>query len=159
MYKNVDDAFPLYIQGWQGNVSGSARGSAIPDVGNLEAKLNATYATKIQGLLFAIDELSQTVVINFRAIYLAFQTDPCSNGDFFVRQVAKLVSEQQQISRWRIQVGGLIELARNRPDETERILTIFKEIAGGVGGAPAVEAIRLEIVEAREIAGRWSDKS
>ena len=156
VYRDVNEAFPLYIHGWQGDLSANASGSAkAVGVEDLKSEIKGAYATKIHGLLFAIDEHTQSLMINFRNVYIAFTTDPCKNGDFLLRQVEKLVAEQQRISRWRIQVRTLIELAKNQPNETMQILTIFKEIAGDIGGAPAIEAAALEIAEARQLAEEW----
>jgi hypothetical protein len=159
VYRNVDDAFPLFIPGWQGDLSVGGSGSAkTAGIDELKAEAKGAYTTKIQGLLFAIDDLTQTVMLNFRTVYLTFATDPCTNGDFLQRQIEKLVAEQQRISRLRIQVRALIELAKNQPNETVQILTIFKEVAGNLGGGVAVEATKVEIVEARQLADRWSDQ-
>src|SRR5262245_24437315 len=114
VYRNVDDAFPLFIPGWQGDLSAGASGSAkTAGVDDLKTEIKGSYATKIQGLLFAIDDLTQTIMLNFRSVYVAFATDPCTNGAFFQRQVETLVAEQQRISRLRIQVRTLIELVKN----------------------------------------------
>ena len=53
---------------------------------------------------------------------------------------------------------ALIELAKNQPDETVQILTVFKEVAGNIGGGVIVEAAKLEIVEARQLADKWSNQ-
>jgi hypothetical protein len=158
VYRDVDDAFPLFIPGWQGDLSAGGSGSAqAVGIDELKGEARASYTSKIQGLLFAIDDLTQTVMINFRTVYVTFATDPCSNGGFLQRQVEKLVAEQQRISRLRIQVRALIELAKNQPNETVQILTIFKDVAGNLGGTFAVEAVKVEIAEARQLADRWSE--
>ena len=159
VYRNLDDAFPLFIPGWQGDLSATASGSAKSmGVEKIKTEIKGKYATKIQGLLFALDDLTQTIMINFRSIYVAFATDPCTNGAFFQRQVEKLVAEQQRISRLRIQVRALIELAKNQPTATVEILTMFKEVSGGIGGNVVLQAAEIEIVEARELADKWSNQ-
>jgi hypothetical protein len=156
VYRNVEDVYPLSIKEWQASLSGGAGASSMPGLGKIASQLKAGYATKVKGLLFEIDEHTKAIMINFRGVYLAFQTDPCSNQAFFLRHVEKIVSEEQQISRWQVQVRALIELARSRPDDVEQFLAVFKEIAGSVGGAPAVEAASIEIAEARQLADGWS---
>jgi hypothetical protein len=157
VYRNVDHAFPLFIPGWQGDASASAGGAAkAAGVEELKGEVKATYETKIQGLFFALDELTQTIMINFRGVYLTFVSDPCANGAFLQRQVEKLVTEQQRISRLRIQVRTLIELVKSQPNETIQILTMFKEVAGNLGGNPSLEATTIEIAEARQLAEKWS---
>jgi hypothetical protein len=159
VYRDVNDAFPLFISGWQGDLSAGVTGSAkAAGIEELKGEMKGTYATKIQGLLFAIDDLTQTIMINFRSIYVTFASDPCSNGAFLQRQVEKLVAEQQRISRLRIQVRTLVELAKNQPKETVQILTMFKEVAGNIGGSVTAEAAVIEIVEARQLADKWSQQ-
>ncbi|HSG38916.1 MAG TPA: hypothetical protein VLE27_04695, partial [Thermoanaerobaculia bacterium] len=65
LHRNVDDAFPLFIPGWQGNVDAELKAlEAIP------ARLRAKYETKIQGLLYRLDELNQSLMMNFRGAYV-----------------------------------------------------------------------------------------
>ena len=151
VYRNVDDAFPLYIKGWQGDLSATASGLAAAD-----GEIKGAYSSKIQGLLFGLDELTQTVMINFRSVYMVFISDPCSNSFFLQREVEKLVAEQQRLSRLRIQVRALLELARNQPSDTVSILSLFKELAGSIGGPVLAEAVQLEITEARRLVDDWS---
>src|SRR5687768_16666040 len=85
VYRDVDTAFPLYIKGWEGNMSADASA-----VGTGSGAVKGAYATKIQGLLFGLDELTQTVMINFRNVYMVYESDPCSQSGFLAREVEKL---------------------------------------------------------------------
>ena len=124
----------------------------------LTGELQAQYASRVQGLLFGLDELNQSLMLSFRSIYMVYESDPCSNGGFFQRGMERLVAEQQRISLLRIQVRALIELAKNHPGETQRILAVFREVAGSIGGHPAVEAAVMEIQEERKLAQEWSNR-
>ena len=61
IYRNIDDAFPLYIPGWEGKAS-----SSIEGIESVKANLNADYTTKIQGLIFSLDEFNNGIMIDFR---------------------------------------------------------------------------------------------
>jgi hypothetical protein len=152
VYRDVDAAFPLYIKGWEGNMSAS--GSVVTSG---SAELKGAYASKIQGLLFGLDELTQTVMINFRSVYMVYKSDPCTQAGFMAREVEKLVAEQQRLSRLRIQVRALLELAKNRPTDTVAILSLFKDLAGSIGGPAVADAARIEIAEARRLVDKWSE--
>jgi hypothetical protein len=151
VYRDVDAAFPLYIKGWEGSLSAAGSAFATGD-----GELKGVYASKIQGLLFGLDELTQTVMINFRSVYMVYASDPCSQSGFLAREVEKLVAEQQRLSRLRIQVRALLELAKNQPTDTVAILTLFKDLAGSIGGPAVAHAAQLEITEARLLADKWS---
>ncbi len=135
VYRNIDDAFPLFIPGWQGDVTaGAGASAAAAGLGDVKAEVKGAYASKVQAVVFAIDELTQTVMINFRSVYLAFATDPCANSDFLRREIEKLVAEQQRIARLRIQAKALIELARAQPDQTVEILWRYRRQRRSRGG-------------------------
>lgn len=151
VYRNVNDAFPLSIDGWKGDLAAEAKG-----VAGEAAKIKGAYATKVQGLLFGLDELTQTLVLNYRSVYMVYVSDPCGNAGFFQREVQKLVAEQQRIARLRIQVRTLIEIAKVKTVDAGAFLDLFRELAGGVGGSSIPAAVEAEILEARQIADRWA---
>jgi hypothetical protein len=61
VYKNVDDAFPLFIPGWNGNVE-----SNLETIKGAQINIKAEYAAKIQGVLYSLDELNQSLMISIR---------------------------------------------------------------------------------------------
>ena len=157
VHRNVDAAFPLFIKGWKGQLKGEGGVSADSlGIEGLKGKVEGKYASHIDGLLYSINELNQSCMINFRTVYLTFASDPCGNAQFLRRQVEKIIAQQDRLTHLGIRVRALIELVRNRPNDTPQILEMFKEIAGNVGGPPALEAIAMEIEESRQIADDWS---
>jgi hypothetical protein len=77
IYRNIDDAFPLYIPGWKGDVRAD-----IKAMEQATANVAAAYETKIQGLLYSLDDRNQSLM-TFRTVYLAYIADPCSQTGFF----------------------------------------------------------------------------
>ena len=150
VYRNVDHAFPLYIPGWQGDLKGEASG-----LQEIKGTLAAGYATKIQGLLFGLDDLNQGLMIHFRSVYLVYASDPCGNAAFLQREVEKLLGEQQRLIRLRMQIRALVELAKGLPQPTESIFQLFQEIAIGIGGPVLADVARQAIEENRAIAVKW----
>jgi hypothetical protein len=145
IYKNIDKAFPLHIPGWDGKINAS-----IEAIKGSPANLAAEYQSKIQGLLFSLDELNQNLMLEFRTVYISFQSNPCKNSDSFERQVEKMIHEQTRLTQLRIQIRGLTELAEMHPDNREQIIHIFKNIVHQIGGKEIAEAASEEISEARE---------
>jgi len=160
VYRTIDDACPLYIQGIQ-RESSAKGGAAVKSAGvNLHGEAKKKYGSKIEALIFGIDELTQTVMINFRSVYLVFSADPCNNNSFLLRQVEMLVAEQQRVASLRIQASTLIALVQAQPGNAVAILKQFKQLAVGIGGDLALEVVKEEakeeIAEARQLADRWS---
>jgi len=162
VYRSVDDACPLYIPGVQREVSAKGSGTARSVGLNLQGEAKKKYARKIEALIFGIDELTQTVMINFRSIYLAFSSDPCNNNSFFLRQVEMLVGEQQRIAKLRIQASTLISLVQAQPGNVVEIMGLFKQLAISIGGNLGAEAVKeeakQEINQARQLADEWAGK-
>jgi hypothetical protein len=106
VYKNIDDAFPLFLPGWQAAVSSEV---TVPNVG--AGSVRAEYADKIQGLLYGLDELNQSLMMKFRGVYVAYQSDPCANGGNFQRQIEGLLDGQHKLTVVKTQIQALIRLA------------------------------------------------
>ncbi len=78
--------------------------------------------------------------MNFRSVYVAYQNDPCGSTEFFQRQIEKLLDRQDKLSVIRIQVQGLIELAKRQPNEGEKLIALFKDIVDSLRGPVVGEA-------------------
>jgi hypothetical protein len=147
VYRNVDDAFPFYIKGWEGQLDAKMQGAP--------ARVSAKYKSQVEGLLYGLDELNRGVIFDFRAAYIAYTGDPCGNGEFFQRQVDKIIHEQQRLRRLKVQIQGLISLAETHPNNPEKVFPAFQQIADQLGGLAPPAATTLEIAEVRKIMEKW----
>ena len=147
VYRNIDKAFPLYIQGWQADLAGNVK---LPEIAN--AELRAKYESPIQGLLYGLDELNHGLMITFRAAYMAYKTDACHMADFFARQVEKLLEEQARLRSFRVQIDGLIALAKTCPERSEKFLDIFTDLVQRMGSSGLPDASVFQIASARKAA-------
>jgi hypothetical protein len=150
IYRNVDDAFPLYVKA--PTVAGGL--DAGPGAGSL-GNVKAEYRSTVQAVLYNLDELNQTLMIEFRAIYLAYQTDPCGQASAFSRQVERIIDDVQQQTNWRMKARALIELASSDAADKEQIMGIFNELVGGLDGRAAAPVAREEVTAARADTDRW----
>ena len=150
VHRCVDDAFPLFIPGWEGKMNGN-----LEDLKGSPVNLAAEYTTKIKGLLFSLDDLNQSLMMAFRSSYIAFQTDPCSSDGFFKRQVGKIIDEQHRLTKLRVQIRGLISLAEMNNNNPEKVWPIYQQIVDQIGGSSVKAAASLEIAESRKIADEW----
>jgi hypothetical protein len=119
--------------------------------------MKGEYVTAIHGLLFSLDELNQGLMMTFRAAYIVYQNDPCSHSDFFEREIAKLLDEQRQLRALKVQIDGLIELARLQPQNTGEFANVLSNVVDRMGSLmlPQVTADRVE--EAKRIAREMAE--
>lgn len=144
VYKNINDACPLFIPGWKTDVAADLKG--IPE---LSGQAKVKYESQIHGLLFNLNEQNQSLMMSFRTVYLAFATNPCGNDAFFQRELEKLLDEQRRISALKIQIAALIQLVSASPNDTAQLTKIFSDIASRTGGVAIASAASLEIAETR----------
>jgi hypothetical protein len=150
VYKDIDKAFPLYVPGLKANI-----GASIEAIKGAPVNLNADYETKIQGLLYSLDELNQSLMMTFRAIYVSYQSDPCKNSDSLYRQVEKIIDEHNRQTALRIKIRGLIEIAEMHPENPEKVIIVYQDIVHQLGGPSVSVAASLQIKESRSQAKRW----
>jgi len=150
IHKNLDEAFPLSVKDKKGTTNVDI---AAQKLGS--AKLKTEYETKIRGLLFSINEQNQSLMINFRFAYAAFQADPCNNNGFITRQAEHFSQGQQRLMELKTQITGLITLAESYPNNPERVLPLYNEIVGKIGGYAAVTATVAAIKEGEQDAKKW----
>ena len=149
VYRNVDDAFPFFLPGWKAKIEGNVKVPVTAQGG-----LKGEYEKKIQGLLFGLDDLNQGLMMTFRGAYVAFQTDPCSGYDFLMRAVSDVLREQQRLLKIRLQIDGLISLAKTSKDAAA-LVPLYKSIVDQVGGPAIADAAVIEIHELAEDAKNW----
>ncbi len=150
IYKNIDHAFPLSIKDQKGTIDGELSLEQVKT-----GKLKAEYESKITGLLFNINEQNQSLMINFRFAYAAFQADPCGNNGFITRQSEHFSFGQQRLMELKTQISGLITLAESYPNNPEKVLPIYYDIVGKIGNNSGVAATVVAIAENRELANKW----
>ncbi len=145
VYKDVNEAFPLFIEGWEGKVAAKVKAENLG-----EGEINSEYASKIHGLLYALDELNQGLMMTFRAVYVTYSTDPCGNSQFFQREVSKLLDEQRRLRALKIQIDGLIIMTKNQPNNFDQLTKIFSDLVQRLGVYPGQEVTVAEIRKAED---------
>jgi hypothetical protein len=153
VYKNIDNAFPLYIGGWKGDFE-----SEVKALEKVDAKVKGGYESKIQGLLYSLDERNRSLMMSFRSIYITYGSDPCKHSAFFERQMGKLLEEQRQLSLIKIRIQGLIDLVKINPKINPKISELFGDLVQELGGKSVAEASAMEINDSMELMKRWSGR-
>lgn len=147
VYRDIDHACPLCIPGWKADVSAD-----IKNLSNLSADASLKYETQIHGLLYSLNEQNQSLMMSFRTVYLAFQSNPCGNDAFFQRELEKLLDEQRKISTLKIKIAALVQLISTCPTDTGKLTAVFCELAAIAGGSSVASAASLAIADSRAIA-------
>lgn len=149
--KDIDKAFPLSLRDYNTRLN-----TEITAQQEATVKLDAEFASKIQGLLYNITEENKSIMLEFRTTYIGYQSDPCNNNNFLIRQIEKASKRQQKITELKLKIGGLISLATAQPNNRKEFMTLYQEIVNDVRGS-APEAAKIEIAENRTLAKDWSN--
>lgn len=145
IYKNVNDAFPLFIEGWEANLAGK-----VKEESGIEANIVGEYKTKIDGILVALDQFNSSIMMDFRVAYVIFTGDPCRAIDRFERMVQNVMEKRDFIRELKILLDSLITLAREQPDNRDAFIILFGKIADRLSPQAAVDETKLQIRVARE---------
>ena len=150
VHRDINGAFPLFLPSLA--ASGKA---ALRDLTGNNLELGAELKKGVDGLLFQLNELNDTVMMNFRAVYATYQANPCRNSDFLARKVDEMTSDVQRLSSIRLELKSLVDLAAANPGEPKQVWDLFAEIVtkNNLPGSPQVSAVRIQ--DARGAATQW----
>lgn len=155
IHRNIDDAFPLALKGVRAKIDLDLAKLTEGAAGTIGTE----YRESIAGLLYSLGDLNQSLMMGFRAVYAAYQADPCSNTEFLRRQVARMVEETQRHTEIQVRISGLIGLAQTDGIEREETQPIFRELVREVGGGSVRVAAAADVEQAKEDARRWIGES
>lgn len=153
VYRHVNDAFPLHIPGWQANLF--AAGKMLETGG---ADLKAEYATSMHGLLVSLDDFNKGLMMTFRAAYVVYQNDPCEHGSFFEREVTKLLEEQRRLRTLKVQIDGLVQIAKLHPENSKEFSIAMANVVDRMGYMLMPQITLERISEARSLAKKIMEK-
>lgn len=146
VYRDVNDAFPLYIKGWKATLK--AAGKVLDKV---SGDIKAEYATAIHGLLFALGEHNQGLMMKFRGVYIVYQGDPFEHSGFLERQIEKLLDVQGYLITQKFKIDGLIELAKLQSDDSDEFIKLFTNIVESFDLSMVPHVVSQRIAEAKKI--------
>ena len=149
VYRDINEAFPLYIPGWERNIEGEINAKELAS-----GKVKTEYKTKIQGILFGLDGFNNSLMLDFRGIYLLYKNDPCTNNNLFNTELIKLLDEQKLLNQIKILINSLIACATT-DDNNEQCFNIYKQIILLLNPYVPAAASSLEIKENRDNAKKW----
>ena len=142
IYKKADDAFPLWINGYEANISATLRAEILSTAG-----IDSNLKSKVEGLLYGLDEINNGLMMSFRSAYVGYQSDPCSNNQFLINQIEKINEEQRRLRTLKIQIKGFVELATNNPDDSTRLAEFYISLINSIGSSNLLSAGISEAIE------------
>lgn len=151
VYKKVEDAFPLSINGYEANISSKIKSELLQD-----AELGGSYKTKVEGLLYGLDDINNGLMISFRSAYVGYQTDPCANNGFLLDEIRKINEEQRRLRALKMQIRGYVEMVKTNPGNSTELAKIYNNLvnkigSSSMGSAGVTDAINSSKVVAKEL--------
>jgi hypothetical protein len=154
VYKNIDDALPLGLRSTKNKYAAGAKDG----LGAMSANINGEHSSKIENLLVAIDSKNNSLIMKFRAAYVAYTTNPCGQSDNFASQVKQLNEMHDRLTEVEVGTQSLIAIIKMQPKSTDLIIEQFKALVIKLDPAlPELneEAAKLAIESARREARSW----
>jgi hypothetical protein len=116
VYKNPDDAFPLFAHDFKARAD-----AAVKAVEGLDAQLGLDFTDQISGFLVKCDTASNSVQLLFRNAYeIFYRTNPCDGWHILVEETRAIISQEHQHRQALIEVERIRAVANagsyNRED-------------------------------------------
>lgn len=150
VYKNVDYALPLLVKELQSDVNGEISAKDV-----LNANIKSEYKEFVKGLLFNFDITNKNIMMDYRAAYVAFQSDPCNKADYLSRRFEELSNHQQRLNSVHVLIQNFIELVKTNPANPDVVYEAFRNIASQLSGKTLPEEAALAIQESKKDAKKW----
>lgn len=117
IYYNVNDAIPLDIKGIDADIS--------IDIDDM--KLEGKVKKDVKALLYQVDDSNSSLVLHYRQIYLAYQSDPCGDMNFAIEN-RKIQNKHLELQEYRMALLTLIELLKTGNNPNELIKTFCNNV-------------------------------
>jgi hypothetical protein len=152
VYRNINDAFPLIVA----DVDTSFNGKVNVD-GVAQTELGTKYASKIKGLLFELDSANQNIMIEFRAVYSVYQSEPCGNAKFFSTKIAEIIEDHKNLRQLKTKIEGLVSILGANSISEKGFVDAFLNITNGYGKYVPNQAAQAKIYEMTEVSKDWQN--
>ena len=113
VYKNIDDAFPIYCK----NISSNYK--AIFDVINeVKANLNVDNKSHIHDLLSKLDKINSDMQSQFRDAYADYKNDPYGKSDHLSSEIQKITEREINDRQFQIFLDKIILINKGGLSDT-----------------------------------------
>ncbi|GAA3458480.1 hypothetical protein ACFFSW_04470 [Saccharothrix longispora] len=145
VHRDVDDAFPLELR-----ESGKRTAAGLDVLQQVSGNLERSHVEQIKAALFSLNQANDTMMVNFRALYTVYQTDPCANAGYLAAGTQALMAEHQRTKDLVIRLDALLKMAQTDQQVVGEVLKVITGLPGF-----ADEAARVAIRTNRQAAHEW----
>lgn len=149
IHKKIDTAFPLFIKG-----NNSKTSVDLDALKKVKGKLSHEHQSKLDGTLFELNEMNNTLMMKFRSAYSLFQANPCGGYDRFANEILKINNEHHRLSLIKTKMKMVVDMANSISPEL-----MFKQIISILDEAFVVETATIEIEANRNLMKNIKDQN
>jgi len=150
LYRHIDDALPLYIPEWNGQLKANL------DVnGQINAGIDTKFSSKIGGLLYDLDASNRNIMFEFRGAYLTYKSEPCFGYTQFQSEMKKINEDHRNLKILEIKVQGLKEIIELYPDQENDFIDAYMDIINSFGDYLPKESVKAKIYKSRKNSQKW----
>lgn len=112
VFKNPDDAFPLIAKEWFARLE-----AAVDMLTKLQAGVGLELNKQVTGFFAQLDEANRSVQFSFRAIYVAYLSNPCQWDGWLTREIHKVIEGEDRLRRLKLEISRIESLMKKGVDE------------------------------------------
>lgn len=151
VYRRADEAFPVVASTLQVTFD-----STLDAVGQLQVSAHGAVERKLTELATQLDGVNRSLRERFRAAYVAYQADPCNNGEYLTTEIRRISRQEERLREAAIAMETLRLLAAGGGSQ-DHILGALRQITAFLlGEAPPQPELTPQLVEERGEA--WQGK-
>lgn len=123
VHKSIDDVFPLSIGEGKSKLDGTLK---VPEI--VDAKFGAEISNAIKSAMFSIDENNNSLILEQRAAYSGYATNPCGQANWYQRRIEDLSNRRHFLQQQARVLDALLTLAQRPTASSDQILGMLGQI-------------------------------
>ena len=113
IFKNPDDAFPLYIKDWSARFKATVK--ALTEV---QGSLSSEFKRQIGGFFFELDSSNLSMQSKFSAAYKTYlASDPCKADGWLRKRIREIMEEESTLRRLEFEIKKMESLGNQGLNE------------------------------------------
>ncbi|SCX03967.1 hypothetical protein [Agrobacterium rosae] len=121
--KNISSYFPLSVSEKSAKVDVDLK---IPDT--VEAKTAAQMESAIKSVMVSIDKSNGSIVLEQRAAYTAYASNPCGSHEWYKRQLENISTRRQRLQEQENMLGALVALAQTPGVQISEMVGLLRRL-------------------------------
>lgn len=121
--RNLSSIFPLSVSEQSVKVDAELK---IPDT--VEAKAAAEMKNAIKSVMVSIDKSNGSIVLEQRAAYTAYASNPCGSHEWYKKQLENISTRRQRLQEQQIMLDALIALAQTPGVQISEMIGLLRRL-------------------------------